>query len=273
MPGERTGPDWGLGNYEHTAELLLPAARVLVDAAELLSGERVLDIGAGTGNAALLAAAAGARVSAVDPAERLLGVAQQAAAEQNLRLTCRVGDAAHLPLPDSSVDCVLSNFGLIFAPDPQAAVSEVARVLAPEGRVVLTAWLPGGAAGALSAAAHDLVRAAVGMGPTAPGFAWHDASAVATLFAHHATEVVLSGRHRLTFTADSPEAYLDTELSNHPLAIAAMKVLEDRGGAQAARAHLLEVVRAENEDPRHFRSTAHYVVLIAGVRPFSASTR
>jgi SAM-dependent methyltransferase len=262
MSGAKSGPDWGVGNYERTARLLLPAARVLVDAAELRPGERVIDVGAGTGNAALLAAAAGARVTAVDPAERLLGVAQHTATERNLDLICRVGDAAHLPVPDASVDCVLSNFGLIFAADPDAAVSEVARVLKTEGRVLLTAWLPGGAAGALTAAARDLVREVVGAGPAAPAFPWHDGTAVATLFADRGMDVMVRGRYQLTFTASSSEAFLDTELSNHPMAIAAFKALADRGAAQAGRDRLLEVVRAENEDPRQFRSTANYVVLV-----------
>jgi len=226
------------------------------------SGESVLDVGSGTGNAALLAAAGGAWVVAVDPSERLLGVAQQAAAERSLDIACQVGDAAHLPMPDSSVDCVLSNFGLIFAPDPNEAISEVARVLRPEGRVAFTAWLPGGAAGALSAAAQDLVRSALGAGPGPRGFDWHDAGAVGRLFTAHSMQVVVGAAHELVFTASSPEAYLDTELSHHPMAIAAMGVLRDRGVHRSGRDRLLEVVRQENEDPRGFRSTARYVVLL-----------
>lgn len=58
-------PDWGVGHYERTAEKLLPAARVLVDVAAPHSSEHVVDAGCGTGNVALLAAAAGARVTAV----------------------------------------------------------------------------------------------------------------------------------------------------------------------------------------------------------------
>jgi ubiquinone/menaquinone biosynthesis C-methylase UbiE len=262
MPSEQTAPDWGAGNYERTALLLMPAARALVDAAELRPRERVLDLGSGTGNAALLAAAAGTRVTAVDPSARLLSVARQAAAERQLALTCLVGDAAHLPVPDSSVDCVLSNFGLIFASDPGAALSEVARVLETDGRVVFTAWLPGGAAGALAAVAQDLVRDALGAGPAPPGFAWHDAAAVANLFSDHAMHVVFHARHHLTFTASSPEAYLDAELTNHPMALAAMQVLRDRGVEQSGRDRLLQVVREENEHPFEFRSTARYVVLV-----------
>ena len=233
-----------------------------MNAAELRTGERVLDLGSGTGNAALLAAAAGARVIAVDPSQRLLNVAQTAAARRKVDLRCLVGDAASLPVPDSSVDCILSNFGLIFASEPGAAVSEVARVLTPQGRIVFTAWLPGGAAGALSAEAQDLVRAAVGASPLPPGFAWHDPTAVQRLLSDHAMGVGVRGRYTLTFTASSPEAYLDTELSNHPLAIAALQVLRHQGVEQAGRDRLLEVVRQENEDPDEFRSTAKYVVLV-----------
>lgn len=121
--------DWGVGHYERTAQMLLPAAQVLVDAAALRVGERVLDLGSGTGNAALLAAAAGAHVTAVDPSPRLLGVARAAAQQQGLDITCELGEAVTLPSPAGSVDCVLSNFGLIFAPDPDAAVAQIARVL------------------------------------------------------------------------------------------------------------------------------------------------
>jgi len=60
--------DWSIGNYEHTADQLMPAARLVVDRAAPAPGERVVDVGCGTGNAALLAAARGARVTGVDPA-------------------------------------------------------------------------------------------------------------------------------------------------------------------------------------------------------------
>lgn len=256
-------PDWGLGHYERTAELLHPAATVLVDAASLRPGEQVLDLGCGTGNAALLAASAGAQVTAVDPSPRLLEVASAAAERQRLAVACEQGDAASIPAADATFDCVLSNFGIIFAPDPDAALAEVSRVARARSRVALTAWLPGGALGALAAAAEELVRAALDAPPAEPGFAWHDEPSLRALFARHGMVTELSGPYELVVTAASPEEFLDAEMANHPLAIASNQLLSERGLSDAAHERLLEVVRDHNEDRDAFRSTSRYIVIVA----------
>ena len=263
MSNAAPGPDWGVGRYERTAEMLLPAAQVLVEAAAPAAGEQVLDVGAGTGNAALLAAAAGADVTAVDPSARLLSVAAGAAQERGLSLRCEVGHAADLPAAGSSVDCLLSSFAIIFAPDAEAAVAEVARVLRPGGRAAFSAWLPGGALGALSAAAQELVRAAVGGPPPAPGFPWHDEEAVSQLFRRHGMSAASAGRHELVFTAASPEAYLEAERDNHPLAVSGFEVLRRAGKAEEAEERLLQVLNEHNQDPHGFRTTSRYVVFVA----------
>ena len=255
--------DWGVGEYERNALVLLPAARVLVDAAALRPGERVVDVGCGTGNAALLAAAAGAHVTAVDPSARLLGVTHGEAQRQRLDVTCEIGEAAALPSPDGSIDCLLSNFGIIFAPDPDAAVSEIARVLRADGRAVFTAWLPGGGIGALNDTFQALVRAATGAPPAAPGFAWYDQSALKALFSRHGMEVAVGSLHELAFTATSPEAYLEAEGRSHPLAVAGFDVLRQRGQAEEARDRLVKVLKDHNEEPQGFRSTSRYAVVIA----------
>lgn len=255
--------DWGVGHYERTAELLLPAAHVVVDVAALRLGEQVLDVGSGTGNVALLAAGMGAHVTAVDPSERLLGVAVTAAREQGLDVTCALGEAAALPVPAATMDCLLSNFGLIFAPDADAVAAEIARVLTTGGRAVFSAWLPGGAIGACAAMAQDLVREALGAPPASPGFPWHDVAAVADVFSTHGLSVAVGRHEQIVFTAPSPEEYLDVESANHPMAVASFDLLQKRGRADAARGRLLQVLRDNNEDAGGFRCTNRYVVLVA----------
>jgi SAM-dependent methyltransferase len=163
-PGGARPPalDWGAGHYESTAEQILPAARAVVAAAAIGTDERILDLGCGTGNAALLAAEHTGQVTGVDPALRLLQVARARAASDGKKVEFLSGDAASLPAGDASMDVILSVFAVIFAPDPGAAAREMSRVLAPGGRIVLSAWIPAGAMFEMTSAAADAVRQAVG---------------------------------------------------------------------------------------------------------------
>ncbi len=260
-----TGPppmDWGRGAYERTAVALAPAAEAVVPAGRVRPGQRVLDVGCGTGNAALIAARAGAQVTAVDPAPRLRDVARAQARREGLTIEVLAGEAASLPVADRSFDAVLSNFAVIFAADPTAAVAEMVRVVAPGGRIVFSAWLPGGAIEQLNAAAMGMVRRALGApAPPAP-FAWHDQSALVTLFAaHDKTERV--AQHELAFTAASPQGFLEAQRTSHPMAIAGFEVLERVGQAEPPRTRLLRILEERNEDATAFRSTSRYIVVTA----------
>jgi SAM-dependent methyltransferase len=240
----------------------MPAARVVVDRAALVAGERVVDVGCGTGNAALLAAAGGAGVIGVDPAARLLEVARGQAAVRGLDAAFERGEAGNLPLEDGAADVVLSVFGVIFAPDPAAAAAEIGRVIARAGRIVLTAWAPEGAIHDAIGAAQEAVRRAVGATAGPPPFAWHDRGALRDLFAPYGFDVAVE-EQRLAFTAKSPGDYLDGESANHPLAVAGRAVLEPRGEAQALRERMLSIYEAANEDPDGFRVTSRYIVATA----------
>ena len=252
--------DWGLGEYELSAEYLMPAAHELVHAATVRPGERVLDVGCGTGSVALAAARLGAVVTGVEPSDRLRTVAQNLAAQEALDLTLRDGDAANLPFADASFDAVLSGFAVIFAPDPRAAATEMLRVMAPEGRLVLSAWLPGGAIGDMNAAAFHIVLETLGAPEPPPAFPWHQ---------HHELTELLRGirpelhvqleEYALEFTAASPEHFLDIN-SRHPLAVTALGILEQAGKAEQVSSHLLAILQAGNEDPSAFRSTSRYVI-------------
>ena len=254
-----------MGHYEHTAAQLAPASGVVVERAALQASERVLDLGCGTGNAALLAAARGATVTGVDPAPRLLDVARARAVDHGLDITFALGEAAAVPMEDGSVDVLLSVFGVIFAPDPVAAAAEMARVTAAHGRIVLSAWLPSGPVSTLVRMMRETVTAALDAPPSPPPFAWHDHDTLSDLLAPHGFSVDIE-QHAHIFTAGSVDDYLQGELIDHPLSVASRAMLEARGKADV-QAEIVDraraILTAANEQPGGFAVTSSYVVAAA----------
>jgi ubiquinone/menaquinone biosynthesis C-methylase UbiE len=251
--------EWGQGRYEVIAEQLLPAAEVVVEQAAPGDRDRLLDVGCGTGNAALLAAERGATVTGVDPAQRLIDVAAEESERRGLDGTFVLGEAADIPLPDSSIDIVISVFGAIFAPDPRAAVAEMARVLDPAGRMFLSAWIPDGAISRAVRLSRQTVAEVLGQPPPAPPFPWHEQEALEELFDRHGMAVSLT-EHRISFSAPSAQDFVQSEGENHPLAVAVRPILEQAGRAQELRDGLLRLYEEANENPDAFRITSRYVV-------------
>lgn len=115
--------------------------RRLATVARLQPGERVLDVASGPGSTALLLAQEfGAAVDGVDLADRSVAraTAAAAAAGVNDRVRFHAGDAEQLPFPDATFDVVISECAFCTFPDKPTAAAELARVLAPGGRVGLT---------------------------------------------------------------------------------------------------------------------------------------
>src|SRR5690348_15164829 len=225
--------DWGVGSYERTAAQLMPIARVVVDAAAIERGDRVVDVGSGTGNAALLASTRGAIVAGIDPSARLVAVARERATTGGLDAAFVTGTAADMPLGNDAADIVVSVFGVIFAPDPAAAIAEMARITAPGGRIVLSAWIPDGAISASTRVVAEAVTRALGAPPRLP-FAWHHPDALNGLLAPHGFAVEVEER-RHSFRAPSLRAYVEDVVDSHPLWVAGRAVLEPRGEAAAVR--------------------------------------
>lgn len=143
---------WAWGDYPRIAhEIVAPLGPALVDAVGVEPGQRVLDVAAGTGNAALAAARRGAEVVASDLTPELLEAGEREARNEGLALAWRTADAEALPFDDATFDTVLSCIGVMFAPHHQAAADELVRVCRPGGTVAVLSWTPTGFIGRLFA--------------------------------------------------------------------------------------------------------------------------
>ncbi len=129
---------WAAGDYAAVAECIdvAPPADLLARV-PIARGDAVLDVAAGTGNVAIKAALAGARVTGLDLTPELLVTAERRAERAGVWVDWVHGDAEELPFEDASFDAVLSVFGVQFAPRHQYAADELARVCRPGGRIGL----------------------------------------------------------------------------------------------------------------------------------------
>jgi SAM-dependent methyltransferase len=198
---------------------------VLVDAARVQPGERVLDVAAGSGNASLPAAAAGGRVVATDLTPELVEIGRQHAAAQGLDLTWREADAEHLPFPDADFDVVLSCVGVMFAPFHQPVADELVRVTRPGGRIALINWTPSGFIGQLFAAMRPFVPAPP-PGAT-PGPKWGDEEHVRALFGDSISELTAHKRMLRVDRFDSGAAFREFFATYYGPTIAAYRNVAD----------------------------------------------
>ncbi|MGI8702141.1 MAG: class I SAM-dependent methyltransferase [Nocardioidaceae bacterium] len=143
---------WALGDYPAVATEIIPElGPVLVEACGVQAGDRVLDVAAGTGNAAIPATKAGASVVASDLTPELLDAGRELAAAEGVELEWRQGDAEELPFDDDAFDVVMSCVGVMFAPHHQASADQLVRVCKPGGTIGLLSWTPEGFIGQLFA--------------------------------------------------------------------------------------------------------------------------
>ncbi|MFC7551108.1 class I SAM-dependent methyltransferase [Pseudoroseomonas wenyumeiae] len=146
---QRQQANWASGDYAVIGVTLQIVGEQLCEAVDLRSGERVLDVAGGNGNASLAAARRFAEVTCTDYVPALLERARLRAEADHLPMQVQTADAEALPFPDASFDVVLSTFGVMFTPDQEKAAAEMARVCRPGGRIGLANWTPGSFVGRL----------------------------------------------------------------------------------------------------------------------------
>ena len=151
---------WALGDYPAVAAEVIPElGPVLGEALGIQPGERVVDVAAGAGNAAIPAALAGATVVATDLTPELLAAGEAAAAGRGVTIKWRAYDAEAMPCDDGEHDVVMSCVGVMFAPHHRAAAGELVRICRSGGRIGLVSWTPEGFIGQMFAAMRPYVPA------------------------------------------------------------------------------------------------------------------
>src|SRR6266550_7236291 len=146
---QRSREAWDGAEYGPLAERLMPVAAELVDACAVSAGQEVLDVAAGNGNAAVVAAREGARAVASDFAPQQVERGRARTEAEGLDVEWVVADAEELPFEDDRFDCAASVFGAMFAPRPDKVARELFRVVKRGGTVGMANWGPYGSQGEL----------------------------------------------------------------------------------------------------------------------------
>lgn len=170
---QKAAATWGSGgqNYNRISRSIADAIEHCVGRLAPMPGERILDVATGTGWAARLIAARGARVTGLDLHADLIDGAKACAAQARLDIGFHVGDAEALPYGDQSFDGVISTFGVMFCSKPEAAAAELARVCRKGGRLALATWAPDGTVFGMFKTMKPYMTPPAGTPPPSP-FAW-----------------------------------------------------------------------------------------------------
>lgn len=235
---------WAQGDYPAVAADLIPSlGPVLVEAAGVGPGQKVLDVAAGTGNVAIPAALTGAAVTASDLTPELLAAGEQEAVRRGATLRWEPADAEALPYGDDTFDTALSCVGVMFAPHHERSADELVRVVRPGGTIGLISWTPQGFIGQMFAAMKPFA-------PTPPPGAqppplWGDEQHVRDLFGDRVTEV---SARRETVRIDrfgTAEEFRDYFKGNYgPTIIAYRGIADDAERTAALDQALVDLGRA-----------------------------
>lgn len=135
---------WMTGDYERFARFMEPGAQEFYGRLNLPRGVRLLDVGCGAGQLAIIAARAGAEATGCDIAPNWLERARARVAAEGLTVYFDEADAESLPYADGQFDAVASLVGAMFAPRPALVAAELTRVCAPGGVIAMANWTPAG---------------------------------------------------------------------------------------------------------------------------------
>lgn len=234
---QRQQATWASGDYHMIGTQIQIVSELLIEALDLRSTERVLDVATGSGNAALAAARRGASVVGIDYVPGLLDRARRRTEAEGLEAQYVAGDAEALPFASGGFDVVSSVFGVMFAPDQERTARELARVCRPGGRIGLVAHTPEGYIGQLFKANGRHVPPPAGL--RSP-LQWGTEERLRELFGDRIAELRVEKRHYV-FRDRSPEHYIQYWRRYYGPTLKAFDALGAEGQA-ALEADLLDVI-------------------------------
>jgi ubiquinone/menaquinone biosynthesis C-methylase UbiE len=238
--------------------LFRPWASHLVEAAAPQAGERILDVGCGTGIVARLAAAHGGangEITGIDISPHMLEVARTMAKREGAAVRWHEGRAEELPFQDGSFDLVLSQFALMFFADREAALREMRRVLANGGRTLLSVW-QGLDKHPFYQTLHESIERRLGMSGVAEIFALGDAGELNGLLSAAGFRDIDVRPVSMPARFPNPEGFLAGEIDVDTASIPSMQHLSD-----AERKEVTEAIRADMEEPLRQVTESDHVVI------------
>jgi ubiquinone/menaquinone biosynthesis C-methylase UbiE len=255
-PGRRADRDpkadaralWSLGDYHRFAtQTVWDLGPVLVAACGITTGQRVLDVAAGSGNVAIRAAEAGAQVVASDLTPENFVAGRREAHARGVELDWVEADAEALPFGNDEFDVVTSAVGAIFAPDHQAVADELLRVCRPGGTVGMINFIPEG----LASEFFELFgRYAPPPAEALSPVLWGSEEHVRELFGDRLASLELTRRRYVERSPGDPAAYCDFFKQTFGPVVGLYASLADRPDkADALDRDFLEFATRANQGP------------------------
>jgi ubiquinone/menaquinone biosynthesis C-methylase UbiE len=249
---------WDAGDFSALSVHIADVGERVVERAGVDSGQSVLDVACGTGNAAIPAARAGAHVTALDLVPKLLESGREKAAAEGLEIEWVEGDAEQLPFADGSFDRVFSTFGHMFAPRHRRTADEMARVCRPGGTIATCTWTPEGVVGEVFGVSASYM-------PPPPDFAsppilWGSEDYTREMFTEAASAFEFE-RHVTIIEWESVEGFADYFMDRFGPLVTARAMLGERFGE--LREKIIAVWESANEaDDGSLRLPQEYLLSI-----------
>lgn len=260
---KQSGFEWQKGIWDELSGIYVdeiegrfgPVFKYLFDRAKLKSGERVLDLGTGTGQIAFAAKSMvgdEGKVTAVDISPEMLTRAEDGANKRGIsNIEFLEGRAEKIPVADNSYDAVLASLSMMYVIERDTAAKEIARILRPSGRFIAAVWA--------DRDKSDIVKFQTIAGSFAPKppveGVGPGALAEPDAFLAQLRDAGLSATAELEFT--------DFEFPNFELAWSALAVVTtanlDPSVQEAAKVAVKKEMWAKDNEPRHFKNGTIYI--------------